>query len=583
MALDESQPDAILPPWRRTTDDGAPYWTKNYQPGVPIDIELPTESLCSLLDTSVRAAGSCVATEFFGAEMTYRQLGDQVARAAEGLRRLGVHAGDRVAILLPNCPQHLIAFYAVLRVGGVVVEHNPLYTAPELERLFEDHGARVAIAMDSTIDKLNQLPNYVRPTSIISVNLVKALPRTLQLALKVPLPPLRARRAALTSGTKGTMSWQKLVGYRPISRRYPRPEVDDLAAIQYTSGTTGRAKGAMLTHFNLYSNARQGEAWMLGAEPRRETSYAVLPLFHSFGVTVHSTFGVLKQARQVLFPKPDIDLILAAAKKRPPSIYCAVPALYQKTAEGAKKQGISLTSARWCISGAMALVDQTRELWESVSSGLLVEGYGLTEASPVALGNPFFPSRRPGTIGVPFPSTLMKVTDVNDPTREVGVGEPGELLLKGPQVFQGYWRNPDETALALVDGWLRTGDVVTVDEDGFTTIVDRKKEIIITGGFNVSPSEVEQELLRHEGITDAAVVGIPTGQGDEEVVAAVVPAEGFTIDNHELRMWAKARLTAYKVPRRFVAVEDLPRSMLGKVLRRQVRQQLADAQQLPEQ
>ncbi len=573
---EDAQPDAALPPWRRTTDDGAPYWTKNYQPGVPVEIELPTESLCSLLDTAVAEGGASVATEFFGAEMTYKQLGELVARAAEGLRRLGVHSGDRVALLLPNCPQHLIAFYAVLRLGGVVVEHNPLYTRHELEQLFEDHGARVAIALDSTIDKLNELPNYVRPTAIVSVNLLKAFPKHLQLALKLPVPSLRAKKKALTSGTKGTWTWERLVGHRAISRRHPRPEVTDLAAIQYTSGTTGRSKGAMLTHYNLYSNARQGEAWMLGAEPRREVSYAALPMFHSFGITVHSTFGVLKQARQVLFPRPDVDLIVAAARKRPPSIYCAVPALYQKTADQAREKGISLAAARWCISGAMALTEEVRELWESVSSGLLVEGYGLTEAAPVALGNPFFPSRRPGTIGVPFPSTLMKVTDVDDPTKEVGVGEPGELLLKGPQIFQGYWRNPDETAASLVDGWLRTGDVVTVDEDGFTTIVDRKKEIIITGGFNVSPTEVEQALLRNDAIADVAVIGLPTGRGDEEVIAAVVPAEGAEIDGDELRAWAKERLTSYKVPRRFVPVDDLPRSMLGKVLRGQVRNQLRE-------
>ena len=574
MAFDESRPER-LPPWRRTLGNGAPYWTKNYQPGVPAEIELPTESLCELLDTAVRQGGGSVATDFFGAELTYRQLGDRVARAAEGLRRLGVQAGDRVAILLPNCPQHLVAFYAILRVGGVVVEHNPLYTAPELTRLFSDHGARVAIALDSAIDRLNELPTYARPVEIVSVDLLRAFPRLTRLLLGLPLPGLRARRQALSSGTRGTLSWDRLVRHRPIGRRHPRPKVHDLAAIQYTSGTTGRARGAMLTHFNLYANARQGEAWMLGAQPRREVNYAALPMFHAFGMTMHSTFGVLKQSRQVLFPKPDVDLILAAARKTPPSIYCVVPALYQRTAEGARRRRIDLSGARWCISGAMALVEQTRELWESVSGGLLVEGYGLTEASPVALGNPFFPSRRSGTIGVPFPSTLMKVVAVDDPGREVGVGEPGELMLKGPQIFQGYWRNPDETAVTLLAGWLRTGDVVTVDADGFVTIVDRKKEIIITGGFNVSPTEVEQELLKHDAIADVAVIGLPTGRGDEEVVAAVVLAPEARLEADRLRAWAKRRLAAYKVPRRFVEVDGLPRSMLGKVLRGKVRSQLA--------
>ena len=575
MATDPNQTQADLPPWRRTLDDGSPYWTKHYQPGVPAEIELPTKPLTTLLETAVREGGSHVATDFFGAEMTYRQLGDRVARAAEGLRRLGVRAGGRVALLLPNCPQHLIAFYAVLRLGAVVIEHNPLYTAPELERLFEDHGARVAICLDSAIHTLDELPTYARPATVVSVNLIKALPKRLQLALGLPVPALKKKRAALSSGTKGTISWEKLIKHRPLSRRFPRPDVHDLAVIQYTSGTTGSAKGAMLTHFNLYSNARQGEAWMLGAEPRRETSYAVLPMFHAFGVTMHTTFGVLKQSRQVLFPKPDTAMILDAWHKHPASIYCVVPILYQRTAEGARDRGQSLASARWCISGAMALPEETRELWESVSSGLLVEGYGLTEASPVALGNPFFPTRVSGTIGVPFPSTLMKVVEVDDPSREVGVDEPGELLIKGPQVFQGYWRDPETTSDTLVDGWLRTGDVVTVDNEGFTTIVDRKKEIIITGGFNVSPSEVEQVLKQHEGIDDVAVVGLPTERGDEEVVAAVVPAEGFELNDDELRTWAKQSLAAYKVPRHFIKVDELPRSLLGKVLRGEVRKQIA--------
>ncbi len=287
----------------------------------------------------------------------------------------------------------------------------------------------------------------------------------------------------------------------------------DLAVIQYTSGTTGDPKGAMLTHFNLFSNARQGEAWMHGAQYRKEVFYAILPMFHAFGMTLFLTYGVLKQARLVLFPAFDVDLVLAAAKKSPPTVYCAVPPIYERTAREAKERGISLRSAKYCISGAMNLPDSTVELWEGVSGGLLVEGYGMTEASPVCLGNPFAPSRKTGTIGVPFPSTLMRVVDADDPTREVAQGERGELLIKGPQVFGGYWNNADETAKALLpDGWLRTGDVVTVDAEGFTTIVDRVKELIITGGFNVAPSEVEGVLRSHPDVTDAAADRRPGAQ-----------------------------------------------------------------------
>lgn len=576
MATDAPQNHTsdTLPPWRRTLDDGSPYWTKHYQPGVPTDIELPTKPLSDLIETAAKDAGDSVATEFLGAELTYRQIGERVDRAAEGLRQLGVGHGDRVALLLPNCPQHLIAFYAVARIGAVVVEHNPLYTAPELADIFSDHGAKIAICLDSVIDTLAKIPQQVRPQTIVAVNLLKALPTSLKLLLKLPIPAIKAKRRALSSGTSGTLSSEQLLSSPPISPQVPYPDVNDLAAIQYTSGTTGHAKGVMLTHANLFSNARQGAAWMLGAQERRETSYAALPMFHSFGITMHTTYGVLKQARQVLFPTPDPDMILSAWKKHPASIYCVVPILYQRVAEDAQKRGQSLASARWCISGAMELPDETRELWESLSSGLLVEGYGLTEAAPVALGNPFFPTRRPGTIGVPFPSTLMKVVRIDDPSAEVGVEEIGELVLKGPQVFQGYWNDPEETEKTLRDGWLYTGDLVTVDDEGFTTIVDRKKEIIITGGFNVSPSEVEKVVAEFSGIIDVAVVGLPTGRGDEEVVAAIVTDDEFVLDNKALRSRAKESLAAYKVPRRFIQVDDLPRSLLGKVLRGEVRKQI---------
>lgn len=553
-------------------------WVKHYQPGVPATIRVPDESLVEMCERACYKAGNSIATEFFGATMTYKQFGDQIRRAATGLAKLGVEKGDRVAILLPNCPQHMIAFYAVLRLGGIVVEHNPLYTARELEEIFSDHGARVAIAMDTTIDKLTSQADYNRPRTIVSVNLLKAFPLAKQLALSLPVPKLATTRAALTSGTKATLSWEELVANKPLSARHPYPVRDDLAVIQYTSGTTGRAKGAMLSHSNLYANALQGAAWMHGAVTGKEVSYAMLPMFHAFGMTLYMTFGVYKRAHQVLFPRPDVDLALAAMKKRPPTIYCAVPLIYQRTAERARERGISLKSAKYCISGAVTLRDEVVELWESVSGGLLVEGYGLTEAAPVALGNPFHPSRRTGTIGIPFPSTLMKVVDTEDPTKEVEPGSPGELLIKGPQIFQGYWHDAEETHKVLLpDGWLRTGDVVVCDEDGFATLVDRLKEIINTGGFNVSPSEVEEELRHYEGIAEVCVVGLPHPErGDESVVAVIVPTKGATIDMDDLRTWAKERLAAYKVPRQIVTVDDLPRSMLGKVLRAKVKELISD-------
>ena len=550
-------------------------WVKNYQPGVPAEIELPTQSLVAMVEQSVAEAGDHPALEFFGRRTTYAELGDQIDRAAEGLRGLGVRAGDRVALILPNCPQHVVAFYAVLRLGAVVVEHNPLYTSRELRHQFEDHQARVVIAWDKSVAAVRAFPADVTIDHIVSVNLLKAFPTVKRLALHLPVRSLRESREALTGPAPGTIPWEALLGHGRIDPTHPRPSVDDLAAIQYTSGTTGNPKGAMLTHYNLYSNALQGEAWMHGAEYRKEIFYAILPMFHAFGMTLYLTYGIRKQALLVLFPKFDPDLILDAMKKSPATVYCAVPPIYERTAMAAKQRGISLKSCRFCISGAMNLPAHVVELWESMSGGLLVEGYGMTESSPVALGNPFHPTRRTGTIGVPFPSTLMKVVEQDDPTVEVAQGEPGELLLKGPQVFQGYWNNPEETAKSLLPGgWLRTGDVVTVDADGFTTIVDRVKELIITGGFNVAPSEVEAVLRMHPSVVDAAVVGKPLERGGEMVVAAVELEPGAQLDEEALRAHCRAQLAAYKVPRRIVQIENTPRSMLGKILRKQVREQI---------
>ena len=553
-------------------------WVKSYQPGVPAQIELPAEPLSALFERSVAEAEGSPATEFFGQRLSYRELGDRVERAAEGLRRLGVKAGDRVGLILPNCPQHVIAFYAVLRLGAVVVEHNPLYTSHELAGQFSDHGAKVVIVWDKTVPAIKEFPAGIQLDHVVSVNLVDAFPAIKRLALNLPVKKLRETKAALTAPAPGTIPWKELLSHGKLAAGHPHPDVQDVAVIQYTSGTTGRPKGAMLTHFNLYSNALQGEAWMPGAQPRKEIFYAVLPMFHAFGLTMYLTFGIRKQGLLVLFPKFDPDMMLAAMKKSPVTIFSAVPPIYERMVGAAQEKGVSLRSAKYCISGGMNLPEHVANLWESVAGGPLVEGYGMTESSPVALGNPLHTTRKPGTIGIPFPSTLVKVVQLGNPGVEVAPGEPGELLIKGPQVFKGYWNNPAATAEVLLPGgWLRTGDVVTVDPDGFTTIVDRVKELIITGGFNVSPTEVESVLLKHPDVLDAAVVGQPLEGGGETVVAAVELEPGAILDEAALREHCRGVLAAYKVPRRIVVVDELPRSILGKILRKQVREQITAA------
>ncbi len=547
-------------------------WLSSYGEGVPADIELPKGSLVDLFEESAARFGSNVALEFFEAETTYAQLHAAVERAAEGLRRLGVRQGDRVGLVLPNCPEHVIAFYAVLRLGAVVVEHNPLYTQNELAVQFADHGAKVAVAWDKVAATVKALPGVEQ---VVAVNIIHSMPMAKRIALALPIPKARTLRATLTAHAPDTVPWGQVLRQGRLDANHPKPTVDDLAAIQYTSGTTGVPKGAMLTHRNLVANAAQGRAWVPGLVPGKETVYGVLPMFHAYGLTLCLTFAVSMGARLVLFPKFDVELLLTAAKKHPPTFLPAVPPIYQKLATEARDRGVDLSSARFSISGAMPLPAETLELWESVTGGLLIEGYGLTESSPVALGNPLGLARRSGAVGVPFPSTEIRVVDPDHPTVDRESGERGELLLRGPQVFTGYWNKPEETAESLLEGgWLRTGDIVEVDENGFVSIVDRIKEIIITGGFNVMPSEVESVLRHYPGVADAAVVGLPNADGSEEVVAAVIPDEGVELDTDAVREHCRSNLAAYKVPRRVFVVDDLPRSIIGKVIRRQVRDQL---------
>lgn len=552
-------------------------WLAAYQPDVPHEIGSVTETLSDMMDMSVRAHGRKTALEFFGAQTTYAELGDQIARAAEGLRRLGVERGDRVALILPNCPQHVVAFYALLRLGAIVVEHNPLYTPRELRHQFEDHGARFAVVWDKVHDTVAAFPDDIRVAGIVSVDITRALPFPQRLALRLPVRKARETRARLTQrpSSRRVVTWEEIVDGRRLSRKTPHPALDDVALLQYTSGTTGSPKGAMLTHRNLRANAQQGQAWVPGLRAGEETFYGVLPLFHAYGMTLCLTFAMSIGAKLVLFPTFDADLVARAARKSPPTFLPAVPPIYDRLARAAQQGAIDLSSIRFAISGAMSLPTSTVRKWEDISGGLLVEGYGMTETSPVALGNPIGPSRRPGTVGVPFPSTDIRVVDPASPDRDLPPGEAGELLIRGPQVFSGYWQRPDEThAVLLEDGWLRTGDIATVSEDGFVTIVDRLKELIITGGFNVSPSEVEETLVSHPDVDEAAVVSLPRDDGSESVAAVVVLRTDAEQEAEALRDFCRTHLAAYKVPRRIEFANELPRSLVGKVLRREVRERL---------
>jgi long-chain acyl-CoA synthetase len=553
-------------------------WLHSYADGVPAEIPATDETLSDLLDEAVNRFDTGIALDFYGATTTYRALGEQVARAAEALRGLGVEAGDRVALVLPNCPQHVVAFYAVVRLGAIVVECNPLYTAEELSYQLSDSGARFAIAWDKVVPTLDAIQSDTHLATIVAVNMTTALPLGKRVAMRLPVAKARATRAAMTAAATGAVAWKKLVAHgAALSADHPRPLASDLAVLQYTGGTTGVPKGAMLTHRNLRSNAAQGRAWVPGLTDGEEVIYAVLPLFHAYGLTLCLTFAISSGATLVLFPRFDAQQALDAMKRRPATFLPGVPPIYRALAEAANASGADLRSIRFAISGAMPLPTTIVDLWEATTGGLLVEGYGMTETSPVTLGNPIAPTRRPGTVGVPFPSTEIRIVDPHDPARDCEEEDSGELLIRGPQVFAGYWNRPDDTAATLLDGgWIRTGDIVVMDHDGFITIVDRIKELIITGGFNVYPSQVEGVLQQVPGVLEAAVVGLPDGSGGEQVVAAIVVAPGSSVEAEQVREAVRLHLTAYKVPRQVFIIDEMPRSMIGKVLRRQVRTHLLE-------
>jgi long-chain acyl-CoA synthetase len=398
--------------------------------------------------------------------------------------------------------------------------------------------------------------------------------------LRLPIARARESRAQLTTKVRDTITWEKLLESDPVDWHIFGPDSADVALIQYTSGTTGLPKGATLTHLNLLTNAAQARAWVPTVKRGSAVVYAVLPMFHAYGLTLCLTFAMSMGARLVLFPKFDPDLVLPVIKKHPATFLPAVPPIYERLTAAAKEKGVSLKGIEIAISGAMPLSAAVVEPWEAETGGYLVEGYGLSETSPVLMANPVGPSRVAGTVGLPMPSTEVRVVDPENPTIDRAPGDEGELIVRGPQVFSGYWKKPEETAAVFVPSsdeglpWFRTGDIVTIDDKGFVRIVDRIKELIITGGFNVAPSEVEDAIREHPDVKDVAVIGLPSEHSGEDVVAAVVLQPGKSLDEKAIRDFARDGLTPYKVPRRVVQVEDLPRSLIGKVLRKQVRDDL---------
>jgi long-chain acyl-CoA synthetase len=539
-------------------------WLNHYDYWVPPRITYPTRPLYEILSTTAVEMPDAQATQFLGAALNYGEIKRRTDSFAKALQRLGVGKGDRVGVMLPNCPQYIVCAFAILRLGAVVVNINPIYTARELQNVANDSGAKVLI----TLDRLAPLALEIRERSALEHVIVTSLA---EYSAEAAAPPHLADTLAFTD-----LIAQDDGGELPLVRIGP----DDLAVLQYTGGTTGTPKGAMLTHGNIFANVVQTETWHYRQYHRGEGRYLlVIPYFHIYAFTVGMMCGVWVGGLQILIPKYDVEQVLAAIRDFKPTYFPAVPTVFVSLLAHPQVKESGLQQVRTFNSGGAPCPVEVMEEFERRIGRPLNEGYGLSETSPVTHSTPQLARRKFGSIGLPMPGTDMKIVDVETGTREMPLGEAGELCICGPQVMKGYWNRPEETASALrqhADGriWFHTGDVATMDEDGYTYIVQRKKDMIIVDGFNVYPSEVEGVLYTHAGVRMAAVIGLPDSYHGEVVKACVVPRDAnVTVD--ELKAYCKKNLAAYKVPVEIELRESLPQSAVGKILYRVLRDEVA--------
>ncbi|RJX39997.1 long-chain fatty acid--CoA ligase [Paenibacillus pinisoli] len=551
-------------------------WLNHYPKEVPASLTYPECSIAQFLTDAARRFPAHEAVYFMGKSVSYRELQASATRLAKELAVRGIAKGDRIAIMLPNCPQAVIAYYAVLFAGAVVVQTNPLYVERELEHQLKDSGASAIITLDLFYDRVARVRG-----EITEEGPVPKLQHIIVTSLKDGLPfpknllyPIKQRKEGFRSiipyGKRGVIAYRSLLKGTAPNVSLPEPgKGDELAALQYTGGTTGTPKGVMLTHANFVANTLQTSAWCYKAEDGKEKFLAALPLFHVFGLTVVMNMAVLKAGTLILLPRFETETVLKTISDREPTIFPGAPTMYVALINHPHASKFDLSSVNVCISGSAALPLEVQEQFEALSGGRLIEGYGLTEATPVTHANPIWGNRKIGTIGIPFPDTDAAVMDPVS-GKLLPPGQLGELIIRGPQVMKGYWNRPKETEDALHNGWLRTGDLATMDEDGYFTIMDRIKDVIIASGFNIYPREVEEVLFEHPAVREAAVIGVKDGYRGETVKAYIVLKEGWQVSRGQLDRWCRERLAAFKVPQYYAFRETLPKTMVGKVLRRKL-------------
>jgi long-chain acyl-CoA synthetase len=532
--------------------------------------EYPETCLPLILEQNARLFADSIATDFFGHRLTYRQLWDHVLRLANGLKRMGVGEGTKVAIMLPNTPQCIIAYYAALWLGAIVIMTNPLYVERELVHQWTDSDAEIVFTLDHLYPKVEK----VLPKTGIRTTIATSIKDYLPFPLRY-LYPVQARFKKLFTSVpydgSHVFSLQKMIHE---NRPDPIPcaaHPDSVALLQYTGGTTGISKGAMLTHRNILSNVLQLVSWLPDLEYGKERILGVLPFFHVFGMTVALNLAIYAGYAIIIMPRFDADELIKTIRKKRPTMFPGVPAIYIALMAHPKIDSFDLTSIRVCVTGAAPMPVEVMRRFEQKTGSKIVEGYGLSEASPVTHANPIEGTRKPGSIGIALPDTDCRIVDPETRTMEMPAGQIGELIVRGPQVMKGYWKNEKETLDSLRNGWLYTGDLATMDSSGYVFIVDRKKDMVISGGYNIYPREIEEVLYEHPKVREAAAIGVPHPQKGEAVKVFIVPKQGETLTRQEILDWCREKLAPYKVPKEVEFRDSLPMTIVGKVLRRELR------------
>jgi long-chain acyl-CoA synthetase len=552
-------------------------WLSSYPEGIRWDTEFPVLSLPEMFDEAVAAHGPRELTNFLGATRTYAEIGDMTNRLAAGLQARGIGRGHRVGLFLPNTPYYVAAYFAVIKTGATVVNFNPLYTVEELVVQSRDSGISTMVTLDLAVlfDKVAELAAKGLVETVVVCPFADLLPRFRGLLFRLFKRGDLAHPAGSPVAER-CVAWDSLVDNDGRFEPTAIKPAEDIALLQYTGGTTGTPKGAMLTHANLTTNVEQMLSWNSDIRRGEERIIGILPFFHVFAMTAVMNLGLRIGATLILMPRFEIGQAVALIRQHRPTILPGVPTLFNALLSHSGISRDDLSSLRICISGGAALSHDLRKNFEAFTGCSLVEGYGLSETSPVATCNPFDGIEKKNSIGQPLPNTVLSIRSLEDPAKEMPLGEPGEICIKGPQVMPGYWNRPEETADAFVDGFFRTGDVGYMDEDGFTFIIDRIKDMINASGYKVYPRRIEDAILEHEAVAEVTVIGIPDDYRGEAPKAFICLKPGASLTAEDLIAWLKPHLSKLEMPAAIEFRDELPKTMIGKPSKKELREEAGE-------